>query len=168
MGRTKKKMRKRKLIKTRVRKIWEKEKKEMHDKIIKRIDEYPEGLGLRKEEVLYKEMDPEFGKKGRPTIDNVFLTEKEDRYQIFLIEVKVGSKQDRKEKTQMRIAQEFFFRNWRKWLREKVDSIKEKEVRLISYPIYCSRDPFFQFKDFIFGKESIRLGKIIVRSKEVK
>lgn len=168
MGRIKKKMRKRRLMKTRKRKIWKREKRQLHGEIIERIDRYPEALGIRKEEVLYKKMNPEFVKEGRPTIDNIFLTEKEDRYEIFLVEVKVGSKQGRKAEVQMEIAQKFFFRNWRKWLKEKLDTIREKEVWLTLLPIYCDRDPFSQFKDFIFGKESIKLGKIMLSAEEAE
>ena len=159
----------------RIRRQREKINESFHEEMVEKILENPNLLN-EKWEVLWKAQpkSPELALGSSPdreTIDLLFLAKLPTRLEIILGEIKVGTGSYAwKGAIQLEIAKKYFRKNWKKWLREKIEGklelMEKSEVWLISLLLYCQ--PLEEIKNSILREKERKLGEIILTANGVR
>ena len=159
----------------RIRRQQEKIDERFHEEMVEKIFENPNLLN-EKWEVLWKAKpkSPELALGSSPdreTIDLLFLAKLPTRLEIILGEIKGGTGSYAWKGTiQLKIAKDYFRKNWKKWLREKIggklELMERSEVWLISLLLYCQ--PLEEIKNSISRRKEWKLGEIILTANGVR
>ncbi len=133
-----------------------------HSQFLRYVRQRLESLkvGIISDNILFIKEEPKsLDETTHFRVDFLVLTEIEECYEIFVIEVKSGACRRKHAFEQLEVTARFFTRGgWEHWLDEEINEPKEKDVWLQSVLVQCSIGMPLMLSDTVSAKRQ-KLGR---------